>query len=488
MKYKIGSLCLVVLLVVAAFAVSGSADSFGVRTQQHLETDSRVACTHGDDAFCTHLPIICIDTAGQELTATRVDYGNGFSETLPNSIVGSVTVYDSAEHYNHLADTPVFSTGSAIRYRGHSSIWHIKKNYKLSFLNGDGTENKEYGLLGMEPHDEWALHGPILDRTLIRNYVCLNVIGQAMEYTPDVRFCEVFVDGDYRGLYLAMETVAKGKGRVDISTYEAGDPVSSYLIKSDWYNTDETVVENFTTYTMRMGVSSVIDITYPASAKLTPEIKNYIERDFSRFEKTLYSYDYDDPMLGYKRYLDVSSFVDYAVFNEFFQNYDAGVLSTYYYKDVRGKLHMGPVWDFNNSCDNFKQEITENRNFDVLEAVRYGMLIKDEDFVNMVIARYRELRKTLLSEEYLMNYIDETIAFLGPAIERNNERWGAYMYDPETMDDPIKLAPSRRNPESYEDAVDQLKNFIITRGSWLDAHIETLAQYSHESAVKKFNH
>ncbi len=55
------------------------------------------------------------------------------------------------------------------------------------------------------------------------------------------------------------------------------------------------------------------------------------------------------------------------------------------------------------------------------------MLTKDEDYDQRIIDRYRMWRESILSDEYLMNYIDETVAYLGPAIERNFEVWGYYL-------------------------------------------------------------
>ena len=43
----------------------------------------------------------------------------------------------------------------------------------------------------MDPHHEWVLHGPFLDKTLIRNYMWYNIAGEIMDYAPNVRFCEV---------------------------------------------------------------------------------------------------------------------------------------------------------------------------------------------------------------------------------------------------------------------------------------------------------
>lgn len=44
-----------------------------------------------------------------------------------------------------------------------------------------------------------------------------------------------------------------------------------------------------------------------------------------------------------------------------------------------------------------------------------------------------------------------------------------------------------RNPKTYEEAVEQLKEYLIRRLEWLDENIESLRQYSAESKVKKFS-
>ena len=112
------------------------------------------------------------------------------------------------------------------------------------------------------------------------------------------------------------------------------------------------------------------------------------------------------------------------------------------------------------------------------------MLIKDEDFVEKIILRYRELRNTVLSEDYLYEYIDGTVSYLDEAINRNFEVWG-YTFNIETT--PIKIHPDYRNPENYSEAIDQLKYFIHVRGSWLDKNIESLRQYFAGSRNKKFD-
>lgn len=483
MKYRVLGLIMVIVVILTSLIASRDNNDLLKRTHHHLLDKAIITNPNNEKGFYTHLPIICLEMRDKEPQVHRVTYENGRSDTVSEVITGTVIVIDNKDQFNHLTDNPSLKVLSNIQVRGNSSKRHDKKNFKLSFIYEDGTENKTEGLMEMEPHDEWALHGPYLDRTLIRNYMCMNIAGQILPYTPDVRFCELFVNGDYRGVYVAMETVARGEGRVDIRAYDEGKPISSYIIKGDWYSACPNNFDPFTSYTKMLDYSTQMSIVYPGES-LTPEIKEYITQEISSYEKALYSYDYDEKN-GYRSFFDVNSFVDYAIINEFFQNYDAGSLSTYFYKDLGDKLHIGPVWDFNSAFNNFPEQVQGD--FGVLRTVRFNMLIKDREFVDKLINRYRVLRQSILSEAYLIRYIDDTVAFLGPAIQRNFEVWdNSFNY--QKMQDEIRLDPKQRNPLSYEEAVAGLKEYIRTRGSWLDEHIDTLRQYCHESATKKFNH
>jgi hypothetical protein len=110
------------------------------------------------------------------------------------------------------------------------------------------------------------------------------------------------------------------------------------------------------------------------------------------------------------------------------------------------------------------------------------MLIKCPDFTEQIIDRYRELRKTYLSEEYLNRYIDETVSYLGDAIDRNFEKWG-YTFEPENG----LLRPLDRSPQSYEEALDLMRSYIHMRGEWMDDNIDSLMQFASESKNKKNN-
>ena len=177
--------------------------------------------------------------------------------------------------------------------------------------------------------------------------------------------------------------------------------------------------------------------------------------------------------------------MDYYILQEFLANNDAFYRSTYFYKDVRGKLVAGPVWDYNNILDNFFRTF-DSEGFMLSNRSWYGRFMADESFVQRVIKRYRYLRETYLSEEYLLSYIDEVLEYLGPAIERNDEVWG-YSYDPNALEfgqyrhEDETHTLEEVNDSSHEEAVERMKQFLMDRGAWLDTHIEDLKQYCHPS-------
>ena len=123
--------------------------------------------------------------------------------------------------------------------------------------------------------------------------------------------------------------------------------------------------------------------------------------------------------------------MNYYLVMELLANNDTFSASTYLYRDVRGKLHIGPVWDFNNALDNFIVPMPR-RGFLLSQRGWFAQLMADEDFVERVIARWRELRSGILSDGALDAYIDGTVAWLGSAVDRNFEVWG-WSFDPDQL-------------------------------------------------------
>lgn len=428
-----------------------------------------------DGSFCSHLPVVTIVTGGQALSHEQ-------------EVVTELTVIDCRGGHNHLGEAPAISTDTLIKLRGNSSSQFDKKQYRLTFVESrDNLSHRALPVMGMKADSEWVLNGPFLDKTALRNYLMYNLAGEMMDWAPDLRYCELFMDGQYHGLYLMIECVKADKNRVNITKAMSGSPVSGYMVSRERIGDTPYKLNSFGSYSGK--TLNELGLTYPGTMTRTPELAEYARQDIGRFEKALYSLDYDTPGKSYRNYIDVSSFIDYYLLNEFSMNIDAGSLSTYAHKNPQGRLTMGPVWDFNNAFDNYEHYALDREEFYIVNKSWYTMLFRDERFVEEVIARYHLLRRGLLSDQRLLSLLDETVEFLGPAIDRNDAVWG-YSYRDGWLDNySMKLKPLdwNRNPADYSHALTQLKETLTGRGAFLDSYIRVLRQFSVESAVKEWN-
>ncbi len=471
-----------------------------LRYQQHREQPSEEAlgpcgACGGAGTLCTHLPIIHIETGGQTIPGRPYEgpdgvtagyYTGDFGE---EEILVRFSTISEEGVWHHGDDAPTEEGTALFRYRGNSSRWFTKGNFRLRTVEEDDPLTaRRLGLLGMKAGKEWALHGPFLDKTLMRNYMCMNLSAEVMgTWVPDTRFCEVILDGEYQGVYLLMETIGVEENRLDLREYEPGDPVLSYLVRIEPYTNPGKVLDNFSHYSYRMEPGRHLELLYPGVANQTRQVREYVQADYNEAERMLYSVEMLDGSGSWQQELDMESFVNYYILMEFFGINDTFGASTYFYRDARGKLAIGPVWDYNNAFDNFLRPIS-SQEFLLSQRGWYAKLTQDREFVEQVISRYRQLRRGVLSEERLVAYEKEIEAWLGSAVDRNFSVWG-WTFDPEQLSSRERQRPDpatgetlqETNPSSYKEAVAWMMDYIIGRGRWMDEHIESLRQYCHPS-------
>lgn len=494
MKYKLigAAAVLITAVAVAGATILQDKSDTQARYHQHLSAPVKEACeeTHSGDELCTHLPLIVINTETEEIPGVPTGKTDIFGESKYTTTKdgktmteGSMDVFDSQTNYNHPDDEPTITAPISIRVRGHSSRHFEKAPYLIKLTPEDGTEI-EAPLLGMGAHNEWVLHGPYLDKSLIRNYLFYNLSGELMDYAPNCRFCELILNGDYRGIYLLTETITAGESRLPLVKNEKNISLSGYLLRidrpveEDLQGMRDVDVFSERTYLQHLDVA----LRFPGKKRLTRGMKKHVERDVSAFEKSLYSFDYNSDDYGYENYIDVENFIDYYIINSISSNIDAGSFSTYIYK-APGEKYKMCVWDFNNCCNNFVDDETGAAFDGVRSAIYFNMLFRDRNFVERVIDRYRELRESILSDEYIENYIDETVAYLGDAIDRDSARWETFIESDPLMDE----NNTGRNPHSQEEAVEMLRRNLINRMHWMDKNIDYLLQYCAGSANKKYS-
>ena len=483
MRKTVTLLLAAILLLAAAAAPAASARGGAVRAAQHLtyhkeppavEADERMAKEPDAEAeededgapveipdaetFSSYLPILLIDTEGQIVP------GGGEEKEHGQKILCSFSLFDGGGS-NTLRDTPAVESAALVGIRGHSSRAYPKKQYAVKLVGEDWAGN-EQSLCGMAKGASYIVNGSYIDRTQIRNYLLYQVADAVMGNAPDARLCEMFLkdeDGktEYMGLYTIIERIRVDRQHVVLTEFDPKRTENAALVQinntSDHYRIERLMAAEASVYDY--------DLLYPDFIEMNEEQLHYVESVLAAYEKSLMDIDANPGGTAWMDRIDVDSFVDYFVINEFFQNYDAGSLSTFLYFDLDGVVHIGPVWDFDGAMNNNVGRWVPYDTIEMPKNMIYYYLCGSDVFTRLCRLRYQELRKTHLSEEYLLSSIGDCRAYLGGGIERNYARW--YRSGEETRYD--------RRRGTVEEEFEKLEEHVIERGQWMDENIGKLS-------------
>ena len=189
--------------------------------EAQAEPEPAVPVAHAEGEFSTHLPIVLLDTLGEE-----------FEEK--EDIWTQISVIDNENGINFISDTPDIQVAALTHQRGATSFHFDKKQYRLEFYEEMGSDKQlDISVMGMASESDWVLNAPYLDKTLVRNALMYQIARDTMEWAPDTRFCELFLNGEYMGLYLMMETVKVSENRLDLSDFGLLSGDTSYLVLRD---------------------------------------------------------------------------------------------------------------------------------------------------------------------------------------------------------------------------------------------------------------
>jgi PKD repeat protein/subtilisin-like proprotein convertase family protein len=360
-----------------------------------------------------------------------------------------------------------------IELRGNLSQSFPKKSYRFEVRDSLTDDDVDIPLLGLPETSDYLLMAEYADKTLMRNALTYELSRQMGQYATRGRFCELIVNGRYRGVYLLLERIKRGSERLDIPKLEAKDTVGNaltggYILLIDrgtsqgWYSQYE--LPN------TPGFYHYIEIYYPRFDEIQPVQYDYIRAYMDGFESALAGPEFQNPDSGWRQYGEEQSFIDFLILNELSRNIDGYRLSTFLHKqrdDRGGKLRMGPVWDFDlgwfnagycASSDtsgwayNFNFVCTDNN-------VPFWWQRFEEDtlFQQNLACRWQSLRQTTLGQSHIFALIDSMAAVVDQGQVRNFDYWGNLGTDPDT----------------YVGELDRLKGWITSRLNWMDDTLST---------------
>ncbi|MEY4905008.1 MAG: hypothetical protein RLZZ292_2823 [Bacteroidota bacterium] len=422
----------------------------------------------------SNLPILNINTNG--LTVLNDDKITASMQLIDNG-VGKI---------NKITDAPNGYKGKiGIEFRGNTSLdLSDKKPYSIELRDNAG-QTQDVALLGMPAESDWVLLAPFSDKSLIRDVLTYKLAGKFMAWSPKSRFVELIFNGQYQGVYAIVEKIKRGKNRVNISklkpTDQAGDSLTGgYMISFDKYHLNEEPIflEIKDRKINGQEFLAPIKIVYPKALEITYLQKNYMRNWLLKFENVLTSSNFKDSLDGYRKYIDVPSFIDMMIMQEITRNVDGYRLSAYFHKDKDskgGKLVAGPVWDFNialgnaNYCEGDKTFGWAFDFNDVCPEDGFGIhfwwkrLMEDEAFTKELANRWKTLRKTSLSSKNLTACIDTMSTELSDAQQRNFQQWSILRK---------WVWPNSFVGDTYGDEVTFLNQWLSTRAAWIDGKMD----------------
>ncbi len=227
-----------------------------------------------------------------------------------------------------------YSGTGRIRGRGNSSWeWYDKKPYKFKL-------DEKSKLIGLDKAKDWNLLANYRDPTDLMNTVAFETARfMGMPHTNHTRYVELFLNGDYVGLYQLTEKIEVDDNRVDI---DRDDGVLLSLDLDDGPSLSPNDGDNFWSQVYQLPVC----VKYPDEP--TQQQLNQIKSDFAELENAIQAMNYERAA----ELMDMPSFISILQLHEYLYNVEIDApRSLYLYRDAGGKYTFGPVWDWDAAFD-----------------------------------------------------------------------------------------------------------------------------------------
>ena len=334
-----------------------------------------------------------------------------------------------------------------IKGRGNTTWGMPKKPYRIK-LDEKAHVFSRWG------NKDWILLANYSDKTLLRNIMAMEISRICgMSWTPMMLSVEVYVNGQYQGVYAFSDHKEIAGHRVNIEVATETDLEGGYYLELE-----EAMDEPVCFKTVWDTPVMFHEPEYPTEAQ-----QKYVREWFNGFEHALERVqgEHDD---AYRSYIDVPSFINYYIIQEITKNPDGNVRKSTYLTKEKGKpLEMYHVWDFDitlGNCDYTNFEKPEG--WQMRYVKWYNQMFFDPAFKKAVVDRWNELYPTLLTQ--VTAFLDRQHALMAGAETRNFDRWQILG---------VKVWPNYYYFPTYEEEYAFLKEFYEARLAWLNERINS---------------
>lgn len=348
-----------------------------------------------------------------------------YIETAGGAPVTSKTTYVTCTYriVNELGSgAELFNQPGRIRGRGNSTWTMPKKPYKVKLDN-------EVPVLGMPASKDFALLANYIDPSKVRYAMANEISGRTgLPWAPRSVNLEVYLNGNYLGLYQFSESVEVDPNRVNIDKLKAShtsgrDLTGGYILEVDTRFEENDEIG----WRTRLNVPIIFDTP---DGDITEQY-NYAKNFTQACEDALFAEDFTNGV--WRNLLDADSWADWYLLNELVCNNDSGfgasVKLTKPRDPVSGppsKLHAGPGWDFDASCGiTFFIPHPSTGWWTRVGATWIARMLEDPWFRDVLKHRWALLRSRLLAEgDNIFDWLTDLEASVAGAVARDAAVWG----------------------------------------------------------------
>lgn len=351
--------------------------------------------------------------------------------TTPSTI-GSTDVTSNFTYINSENTTKVINTNSEIHIRGATAKNFPKKSYKLNFCNDSCSKDNNIIISDFYYGSAFILDAVYRDPSKIRNVLSIelwNLISKDFtELNINSEFVELFINNEYKGLYVFTEPV----NRRNLNLNKEDDLNYGVVLKTNSWNklssklTYKDLINNgFYEY----------ELKYPNDEEHHEEIWMDIVKKIGNF------YDNDKKITDklIEDTFDINNYIDLIIFNAFINNSDNNFIKNnyfYYNNEENFKINIQP-WDMEYSFGlNYsdENEMAALKNLSDYN-LTYTKFYHGDNIDKLIIKRYLELRKNILTKEYFDNLLDNyKIELTKGSALRDSNLWYEYDIDLEIED------------------------------------------------------
>ena len=351
------------------------------------------------------------------------------NSSLPRIAVNTAAPVDSKTKYvDAVIGLKEGTFKGSIRGRGnYTGMYYEKKPYRIQL-------DREESLLGMNASRDWVLLAEYKDLSLVRTAYLFELSRLAgLPYTAGYRHVELYMNGEYLGVYVLAETVKHAVGLID---------QEGFIIEDDTYWEEEPVW-------FVSGLDHYYTFKYPD--KVSDSDKRFISRFMEDVEDGLQS--------GDTSLLDLESFAKWYIVNEVLGNVDPNKF--FVLPSRKGKLMMGPPWDAESILglqnrgprDPVPSPGSQPTGFCICSGESYlPILLRNADFIGALAREWEALKPKMPAFQERMRAL---AASLKNARRANFKRW------------PLN--------DNYEAEVVYIEDWLDRRIRWFDSYVGFLS-------------